>query len=265
MNKDPQRLDYTDLTSAGVRVIVNLRRSYSNDFPGGQGTVPPPDKWDRFVANAIQMIRDAKGVYAFTLFNEANNPREWPVEVHQLTADHVVYLYNAIYREVKDLPVKVGLGALDPFYGPGSNCMDWWEHILAEAIGAEVVGLHGYTRGPDPAMVGNEVRFSDEPLTWQYVNYPGCVQTFLDGLDGRFPGAEVYITEYNHLWLEDELFPQNPTIGWDDNATEVLDAAFRTTSKMRQVFALIAYRWNGDGWKLEDKPHLLQKIVDLNK
>jgi hypothetical protein len=40
----------------------------------------------------------------FTLFNEANNPREWPVEGHQLTADHVVYLYNAIYREVKDLP-----------------------------------------------------------------------------------------------------------------------------------------------------------------
>jgi hypothetical protein len=193
-------LDYTDLTSAGVRVIVNLRRSYSNDFPGGQGTVPPPDKWDRFVANAIQTIRDAKGVYAFTLFNEANNPREWPVEGHQLTADHVVYLYNAIYREV-----------------------------------------------------------------WQYVNYPGCVQTFLDGLDGRFPGAEVYITEYNHLWLEDELFPQNPTIGWEDNATEVLDAAFHVTSKMRQVFALIAYRWSGDGWKLEDKPQLLHKIVDLNK
>jgi hypothetical protein len=95
----------------------------------------------------------------FTLFNEANNPREWPVEGHQLTADHVVYLYNAIYREVNDLPVKVGLGALDPFHGPGSNCMDWWEHILAKAI-----------------------------------------------------GAEVYVTEYNHLWLEDELFPQNPTI-----------------------------------------------------
>jgi hypothetical protein len=61
-------------------------------------------------------------------------------------------------------------------------------------------------------MVGNQVRFSDEPLTWQYANYPGCVQTFLDALDGRFPGAEAYITEYNHLWLEDELFPQNPTI-----------------------------------------------------
>jgi hypothetical protein len=145
--------------SAGIRVIVNLRRSYSHDFPGGQGTVPPSDKWGRFIAGAIQTIRDARGVYAFTLFNEADNPREWPVEGHQLTADHVVYLYNAIYREVKDLPVKVGLGALDPFYGPGSNCMDWWEHILAEAI-----------------------------------------------------GAEVYITEYNHLWLEDELFPQNPTI-----------------------------------------------------
>ena len=35
----------------------------------------------------------------FTLFNEANNPREWPVEGHPSTADHVVYLYDAIYRE----------------------------------------------------------------------------------------------------------------------------------------------------------------------
>jgi hypothetical protein len=62
--------------------------------------------------------------------------------------------------------------------------MDWWEHILAEAV-----------------------------------------------------DAEAYITEYNHLGLEDELFPQNPTIGWDDNATEVLDAAFRVTAGLRQVFA----------------------------
>jgi hypothetical protein len=72
-------------------------------------------------------------VSRLTLFNEADNPREWPVEGHQLTADHVAYLYNAIYREVKDLPVKVGLGALDPFYGPGSNCMDWWGRGLLPA------------------------------------------------------------------------------------------------------------------------------------
>ena len=67
-------------------------------------------------------------MYALTPFNEANNPREWPVEGHQLTMDHVVYLYNAIYREVKDLPVKVGLGEVDPFYSPGSNCMEWWQY-----------------------------------------------------------------------------------------------------------------------------------------
>jgi hypothetical protein len=49
-------------------------------------------------------------------------------------------------------------------------------------------------------------------------------------------GAEVYITKYNHLWLEDELFPQDPTIGWDDNATEVLGAALRVHAGLRQVF-----------------------------
>ena len=55
----------------------------------------------------------AWSVYALTPVNEANDPREWPVEGHQLTADHVVYLYNTIYRKVKDLLVKVGRGDKD--------------------------------------------------------------------------------------------------------------------------------------------------------
>jgi hypothetical protein len=38
------------------------------------------------------------------------------------------------------------------------------------------------------------------------------------------------------VWLEDELFPQNATIGWDGNA-KVMDAAFRVTAGLRQVFA----------------------------
>jgi len=263
MNEDYQRLDYSNLASKGIRVGVNLRRGYSNDFPGGQGTVPPPDKWDRFVANAIQTIWDAKGVYAFTLFNEINNPREWPAEGYQVKAADVVYLYNEIYREVDDLPVKVGLGALDPFYGPGSNCMDWWEAILAGILGTEVIGLHGYTRGPNPAMVGSQAKFGDDPLRWQYLNYPGCVRTFIDAIPGRFVGAELLVTEINHLWLEDSLNPPSPTIGWHPDAVPVLEAFYQAVP--RRVSALVAYRWSGDDWRLHDKPKLLQKIVALNR
>ena len=103
------------------------------------------------------------------------------------------------------------------------------------------------------------------PLEWQYVNFPGCVQTFLDELDGRFPSVEVFVTEYNHLWLENELFPVSPTIGWKPDATDVLDAAFQTAGSLRYVTALIAYRWSGDDWRLHDKPELLQHIAELNR
>jgi len=264
MNEDYQRLDYTHLADQGIRVIVNLRRSWSNDC-GGQGTVPPPDKWDRFIENAVRTIRDAKGVYAVTLFNEVNNPREWPSEGCRITPADVAHLYNEIYHQVKDLDVKVGLGALDPFFGPGSNCMEWWQYLLSNIVGAQVFGLHGYTRGPDPAMVGNQVKFGNAPLEWQFVNFPGCVQTFLDELDGRFPRAEVFITEYNHLWLESEMFPACPTIGWRPDATAVLDAAFEAAASLRYVTALIAYRWSGDDWRLHDKPVLLRHIAGLNR
>ena len=97
------------------------------------------------------------------------------------------------------------------------------------------------------------------------MNFPGCVETFMDALDGRLPDAEVLVTEYNHLWWEDELFPASPTIGWKPDAVGILRAAFDAAASIRRVTALVAYRWSGDEWRLHDKPDLLQEIVRLNQ
>lgn len=263
MNEDHQTLDYRSLASRGIRVVVNLRRSWSTDC-GGTGTIPPPDKWDRFVASAVTTICEAQGVYAFTLFNELNNPREWP-SGYVVQPWVVPYLYNRIWDQVKDLDVLVGPGALDPFHGPGSDCREWFRCVMRDIHGAKVIGLHGYGRGPYTSMLNSSMMFGDDPLRWQYATFFGCVRTFVDEVPNRFAGVPIMITECNHLWLEAEYWPTNPTIGWNPDATNWIEAVYDTIKDKPQIKALMFYRWSDDAWRMRDKPNLLPKIAELNR
>jgi len=263
MNEDYQALNYTDLANAGVRVVVNLRRSWSTDF-GGQGTIPPPYLWDKFITAAVATIRDAQGVWAFTMFNEPNNSREHPPD-YEVDVQDVAYLYNEIWREVKDMDVRVGLGALDPYHGPGTDCREWFRYLMANIVGAEVIGLHGYGRGSNVDKLDSEMMFGDDPLKWQYACFFRCVQTFIDEIPSRFASVPLLITECSHLWLEDEYWPIDPTIGWNPDATDWLQAAFDIAASKPRVTAVCFYRWSGDDWLMDDKPRLLQKIAELNR
>ena len=81
---------------------------------------------------------------------------------------------------------------------------------------------HGYIRGPDANLVGSTAKFADWPLTWQYLNYPGCVTELLRYLPEQYETAPVYISEFNHLWKTVE-----PDWGWvnDARAGAVVGAA----------------------------------------
>ncbi len=137
---------------------------------------------------------------------------------------------------------------------------------MANIVGAKVIGLHGYGRGPNVAKLDSEVKFGDDPLKWQYAAYFGCVQTFIDEIPDRFGSVPLLITECNHLWLQDAYWPAEgeATVGWDPNATDWIEAAFEIAAGKRKVAALVFYRWSGDDWRMHDKPQLLQKIVELN-
>jgi murein DD-endopeptidase MepM/ murein hydrolase activator NlpD len=261
MNEDYQALNYSALADVGVRVVVNLRRSWSTDC-GGQGTIPPPDKWARFIENAVKTILNSKGVYAYELFNEVNNPREWPPG-YQVKPQDVAYLYNEIYRQTKDFSVLVGLGALDPYYGPGSDCREWFRYLMANITGAKFIGLHGYGRGPNVAKLDSDMKFGNDPLKWQYAAYFKCIQTFIDEIPSRFASVPLFVTECNHLWLEDAWW--TGTIGWKPDAADWIQAAFDIAAKKPRVTALVFYRWSGDDWHMDNKPKLLQKIVELNR
>jgi hypothetical protein len=248
------RFDFSREAEAGIRVIVNLRYSWSTDL-GGAGTLPPLSANDRFVAAAIETIKSSAGVWGWEIGNEANNPREWP-RGERLYPSDVTAVYNDIYDQVSS---RVAPGALDPFNAEAGDPRDWLEYTYSTISGAEFVTAHGYVRGPDPALVGSEARFADDPLRWQYLNYPGCVTELLKALPVAYQGHEVYVTEFNHLWKTVE-----GDWGWVDDvrAGEIVDVAHYAAAGAG-LAGLAIYRWQGDEWQVRDNYHVLEAVKAL--
>lgn len=250
-------LDYSAYERAGIRVIANLRYSWSTDC-GGAGTLPTPGSPDEdaFIDAAISTIRTSAGVWGWEIGNEANNPREWPTG-STLTPDDVARVYAKIWNAVRPSD-RLSPGALDPFNAQAGDPRAWLKAIwrsIELAAGAEFVTAHGYTRGPDPTLVGDMTRFGDDPLRWQYRNYPGCVTALLESLPNSYRELPVYVTEYNHLVTDVE-----PNWGWvrDSRAAEVVAAAHAAA---RGRFAGIAlYRWDGDAWAVRENTAVLNAV-----
>ena len=257
----PAKLAFSKEAAAGIRVIVNLRYSWSTD-QGGMGTLPEPssERETEFVQAAIATIREGRGVWGWEIGNEANNPREWPAGA-RLTAEDVARVYAKIWNAV-EVSDRLSPGALDPYNAQAGDPRDWlrviWQRIELIA-GAEFVAAHGYVRGPDAALVGSTARFTDAPLLWQYLNYPGCVTALLDALPTAYRYHPVYVTEFNHLFVDVE-----PNWGWvrDSRAGEVISAAYAVA----KAFAGVAlYRWDGDAWAIRGNAAALDEVKGIGR
>ena len=253
-----QTLDYTAFANAGIRVLVNLRYSWSTDM-GGAGTLPQPytAPGNEFVAAAIATIRNSRGVWGWEIGNEANNPREWP-RGETLTASGVARLYNQIWNGVRESDL-LSPGALDPFNAQAGDPRDWLATIYGSIAGADFLSFHGYSRGPDPAQIGSLDRFADAPLQWQYLNYPGCVAALWKALPSAYQGKPVYVTEYNHLYKD-----QEPNWGWvtDERAARVVQRAYAAAQEAN-LAGVALYRWTGDAWAVHDNAAVLGAVRDL--
>ncbi len=257
----PLPLNYSAAAAAGLKVVVNLRYSWSTDL-GGQGTLPPAGEAEtRFVAACRQTVQQSQGIWGWTVGNEPNNPREWPGG--GLTPERVAAVYNQI---------RAGLGArfapapVDPFFGPGSDNRNWFRRIWANVTGAEFVDLHGYVRGPNHLLCWSEFKFQNAPLTWQYLNFSGCCRTLMAELPGSYRVRPVLISEFNHLWKFD-----NGPAGWvDDKGPMVVRAAVEAVRGWnnqggQQVAGLVLYRWAGDEWALKDMNRIKAELARLNR
>jgi len=255
-----QKLDFSAYAAAGIRVIVNLRYSWSTDC-GGMGTFPVPGsiRETAFINAAVWTIRESVGVWGWEIGNEANNPREFPAGA-ALTAASVAHVYNAIWDSVR-VTDRLSHGALDPFNAAAEDPRDWLRGIYTLAHGADFVAAHGYTRGPDPALVGDPERFSDDPLRWQYRNYPGCVTALLEALPDSYRELGVYVTEFCHLWKTSEA---TGDAGWvtDARAADVIRAA-HAAAQMAGFAGIALYRWSGDAWAVSGNGAVLGAVGEI--
>lgn len=255
-------LDFSKEAVAGIKVIVNLRYSYSTDM-GGAGTIPKPDspEWYTFVIACANTINTSVGVWGWELFNEANNPREWPLSF-TLRPEHISDTYNAIRELVIPAKRVMAPGALDPFNAVAGDPRSWLTYIYNSITGAEFVPVHAYIRGPQPDLVNSTAKFTDEPLTWQYLNYYRCIDALLEALPVAYKDLDVYVTEFNHLWKTNEAVGD---IGWvnDSRAASVVNAAY-TAARLRGYKGLCLYRWSGDEWHLYDNSFVLNAVLVLS-
>ena len=245
--------------SDNVRVIVNLRYSWSTDLGGG-GTLPAPGtQREQFIVSCVETIKNSTGVWGWTVGNEANNPREFPLGF-PLTPVIVALTYNRIREQVPG--VRMSPGALDPFHASAGCPSMWLENIYGLIFGAEFVAVHGYIRGPDSSLVLSSAKFTDDPLKWQSLNYVGCVTDLLErGLPEKYSGLPVYVTEFNHIWKTSEAVGD---IGWvhDHRAAEVIAAAYGVALAKR-IAGLAIYRWTGDPWEVESNLTVLGTVRRL--
>jgi hypothetical protein len=253
---DARPFDFTQYADAGIDIYVNLRYSWSSDLGGG-GTMPAfgSDEYVRFIQACIQTIKDSRGVAGYTLCNEINNVREHPKDT-RLTVQNWIAAYNSVYAAV-DVPM--GPGALDPFNAQLGDPRDWLREMYTGIDGAELVPVHGYIRGPDPEKVGSTARFVNDPMTWQYLNYPLCIEALLEALPGGYRSLPVVVTEFNHLWRTQEY-----DWGWVDDARarEVVLAAYQAADTMGYA-ALCLYRWARDEWFLYDNQAVLGAVESI--
>jgi len=262
LGTEARQLDYEADAQAGLRVIANLRYSWSVDLGGG-GALPLPgtSRWHLFVEAAANTIIQAKGVWGFSVGNEVNNPREFP-DGGDLTPEGVRDTYNAIRARVWESTVRPRMcpGALDPFNAQAGDPRYWLATIYGGITGCEFVTAHGYVRGPDPALVGSDAKFADWPLQWQYLNYPGCVTELLRYLPIRHKSLPVYVTEFNHIWKDGG----EGDWGWvdDERAAEIVELAY-AAAQNAGFTGLALYRWDGDEWALVNNASVKDEVLEI--
>jgi len=160
--------------------------------------------------------------------------------------------------------VKLGPPPLDPYFGPHSNNREWWQYILDNIVGADALFLHAKTQTNAPNEVWSRMRFTDEPLTWQYLHLR-TVETALAILPDRFRSLPIFITELNPQCLE----TIKGKTGWLPDNAEWVHEALDYFRGERPVTGVVLYRYEPAGdqasFGLESKPAILDAIREEAK
>lgn len=258
--KTPRPVDFTHEEAAGVRVIVRWNYSFATS-DGGLGTYPPRSKYAEFIAWLVSSIRGSKGVWGHVLGNEPNRLAERSDTNHPIMPEDVATIFNAVWRQLPKA-VRVSPPAIDPTNIETADPRLYWRNLLSKLRGAEFFALHAYSYGSDQPLTA-AARFQP-PLNWQYYGFR-MRQPLAQVIYKEYPHFRrlpLLITETNPLYLRGSR--QQP--GWDADAEGWIETMYRyVTWWNRQpgeqfVHAACLYRYQGDAWRIDDKPRLLDML-----
>jgi hypothetical protein len=267
----PVQLDFTDLSTAGITVLLRVGWGYAD----GAGTLPRPDQLMQFEKAVAETVNAAKGVTATQYGNEINNASEAPgwnadagkpgPDYFPLTPGYYIKSYNRVWGKVRK-DAKMGPAALDPYFGPefpflawDSDNREWWRAIMRGIAGADALFLHSKTQGPAASEIRSDAKFGSDPLRWQYLGFR-AIEPYLAEVPAKYKELPVYITEANPQRKGDG------SLGWDVNGdtwlSECVDylKTWNSVAGHQPVSGSVFYRWDYDPWKMANRGALLDCI-----
>lgn len=260
--------DYRPLCAAyGHTAIVRLNYGYHD-----QGTIPTPDKYDTFAQTCAEFVRKSQGCNIWIIGNEMNNPREYPGNTEgiggtPITPEQYIQCYSKVYAAIKGVrPTAVVMpGAVDGYNGVQMDSRGYIRAIFQGIVpNADAVCMHAYTHGPDKELVKADVEFGNEPLLGLNYNFKNFEDLWAE-LPAWARWRPIYITETNHLWLQNHPAPDNPTFGWLDERTGWIQEAHSFVNGwnlahagLTQVRCLLLYRYpHIDPWVIQGKGNVI--------
>ena len=248
-------IDATKYAEAGIKVLVRLNYHYSP-----KGNIPAADsaEYEKFIQATTDTMLQSKGIWGFIFGNETNNPAEYP-NGQAITPEYYARIYNRLWFSIPET-VKMGVQAIDPYFGPGSDSRDYWQRILNNIDGADFLTVHPKTQDSDPDNIDSQKKFTDDPLRWQYLHL-SSYQPLLDVVPERFRNLPVIATEVNP-----QRHNNMQTLGWqNDKGAEWVKRAYKHFKTYNEtatmpVSGIIYYRFSVDDWRINDKPDILSAI-----
>ena len=251
----PQPIDATKYEDAGIKVLVRLNYHY---HPEGNLPAVGSADYEQFIDACAQTMNQSKGVWGFICGNETNNPAEFP-NGQVITPEYYAQIYNRLWYSIP-INVKMGVQAIDPYFGPNSDNRDYWQRILNNIDGADFLTVHPKTQDSNPDNVDSKAKFTNDPLRWQYLHL-SSYQPLLDVVPARLQNLPVIATEVNPQRHND-----GKTLGWQaDKGAEWVQRAVQhfknyNETAVMPITGVIFYRFSVDDWRINNKPNILQAI-----
>lgn len=266
-----------DWAQQGYGVIIRLNHGYHPS-----GTLPVSAGYDDFAATCARWVElylkadsatNTQYQWTLQIGNEQNNPSEHPGDYGQIfehiTPERYAQAFNKVYAAIKAiLPGAVVCpGAVDPYNSTPLPLLgqarwrplDYFQTMLDNIPALDGFILHAYTHGPALDAITNLATFGDSLLSDHYFDFQ-TYRLFMERIPLKWRDLPVYLTETNHICRPGAAPACLHDQGWVNQNTGWVRAMYTEIHRWnrqpyaQQIRCALLYRWDGDDWRIADKP-----------